>query len=100
MDVSSLLKRWLMSYIDQDIKEDDGSLIGLKRALDMRPRGGQLICLANIGGYSIDNVMLLIKAAFGARNTLLAYHTFIPALGYPMLLYVMFAHLHVSSSNR
>ncbi|KAF8597288.1 hypothetical protein BDV93DRAFT_547991 [Ceratobasidium sp. AG-I] len=100
-EVLSLLKSWSMRFIHRGIENRGGRLLGFKDLVGWKspPETPDPICLKNVGGHSFHSAMNMIAAAYSGRDGILKAQIHIPALGYPVLLSVMWAHLSFPSHN-
>lgn len=91
-----------MRYIDQDIKSRGGTLAGFRHLVgwESPPESKEAICLMNVGGHGFHSTMNILLIIYSSRDIILKAHAYVPALGYPLLLCIMWAHMQFSSSGR
>lgn len=100
VDVSPMLKIWLMRYANEAIVEFHIALLGLEHKLGwVEDEDQKKTCLENIGGFSSVATFSLLKDTYTARGDLLKAHACIPDLGYPILLVIMWGHLRFASHD-
>lgn len=62
--------------------------------------GEEPMCLINVGGHSLTSTLYLVVHCFLGRDGALKAYTSMPALGWPVLLIVMWAHLKASDLDK
>ncbi|KAF8593824.1 hypothetical protein BDV93DRAFT_549408 [Ceratobasidium sp. AG-I] len=92
-DVSPSMSAWLMDMINEDISNPHTMLTNIKIRLGWTLVGEEPFCLLAIGGYNYMSALYLLVHSFMGQNATLNAYTVMPALGWPVLLLVMWAQV-------
>ncbi|KAF8594772.1 hypothetical protein BDV93DRAFT_611717 [Ceratobasidium sp. AG-I] len=92
-DVSPLMTTWIMDMINEDVSVPHVMLTNIKIRLGWVAADEETLCLLAIGGHSFLSSLHLMVHGFRGRDGALTAYKFMPTLGWPALLLVMWAQI-------